>query len=68
MKMERVWFQLSIRAVIFLSFVVILTGCAKVTVQSAPSEANITPPTGTCYTAPDNHCMKPTSGTCTCYR
>lgn len=52
MKREHGWFQIGVRLVLLLSFVV-FAGCAKVYVNCAPSEAmKDNPPTG-CKRMPD---------------
>jgi hypothetical protein len=68
MKRERGWFQVGAGLGLFLSFVLVLPGCAKVTVQTAPSGTkDITnPPTGSCQMHADGHCKKPFVGSCTC--
>ena len=70
MKRERGWFQVGAGLGLFLSFVLVLPGCAKVYVNSAPSEITDggAPPTGYCQINADGHCNKPAFGTCTCQR
>ncbi len=67
MKRERGWFQIGAGLVLFLSFVVVLAGCAKVTVQCTPPNAmsqDSTPPTGVCGKNAYGKCMK--NAFCTC--
>lgn len=72
MKREYGWLQIGLRLIIFVSSIVVLTGCTKVNLQCGPSDDKIKrgPPTGACAIHPtDGHCLPPKSGgTCTCIK
>lgn len=67
---KRGWLQFGSKLLFPLSIIVILTGCAKVTIQCPPSTAmgvnTDTPPTGRFCMIVDGQCKAPKRGTCTC--
>lgn len=65
MKRERGWFQIGAGLGLFLSFVLVLPGCAKVYVECAPSADNDGSPTGRkCATDSKGECVKRWNCTC----
>ena len=58
MKKERGWVQVGAGLGLFLSFGLILPGCAKVYVECAPSADNDGTPTGRCAVDGKGNCIK----------